>query len=211
MPEQDSSSKPAWTLSREAFNKLLAYLDADPRQASLKYEQIRRRLIKMFQWRGCHIAEECADRSIDRVARRVAAGEAPEIAEPWAYFHGVALNILREHWQDPRRREMPIEELRALEVPFHDPDEMRRRESARQEKEQSLACLERCLGRLPVETQTLVARYHREKGGGKIRLRKLLAQELNIPLNALRIRLFRIRSGLAECVETCVKAPGAVK
>lgn len=197
--------KSVWTLNQDAFDKFLYCLDADRERASEEYEQFRQRLVKIFQWRGCSNPEEYADRALDRVARRVADGQTPEIRDPWLYIHAVALNVLRERWRDPRQREVPLEESRRVESPAIDPGEVADAESARVARERQLSCLEDCMDRLPVETQNLVVRYHEGKGGTKIRTRKKLAEELGIPLNALRIRLYRIRGSLQQCVRACVE------
>ena len=98
----------AWTLDRPAFDRLLTFLDPDRQAAADKYEDIRRRLLKLFVWRGCSAPDEYVDRTIDRVARRVQEGADIQVADPYQYFHGVALNVLREHWRDPGRRTQPI-------------------------------------------------------------------------------------------------------
>jgi hypothetical protein len=40
--------KKEWVLTKESFEALLAWLDANPEAAAIKYEQIRTRLIKIF-------------------------------------------------------------------------------------------------------------------------------------------------------------------
>ena len=60
-----------WSLSQEAFDALLDWLDPDREQAGMKYEQIRSRLIKIFTGRGCVDAEELADETINRVTRKL--------------------------------------------------------------------------------------------------------------------------------------------
>ncbi|MFL6230009.1 MAG: hypothetical protein ACJ741_14655, partial [Pyrinomonadaceae bacterium] len=60
-----------WTLTRDAFEGLLTWLDSDREQAGKKYEDIRSSLIKIFTWRGVAEAEELADETINRVARKV--------------------------------------------------------------------------------------------------------------------------------------------
>ena len=62
--------KTEWILTKESFDTLLAWLDANPDAAARKYEQIRTRLIKIFVCRGCLESEDLADETIDRVARR---------------------------------------------------------------------------------------------------------------------------------------------
>src|SRR5215510_3967797 len=53
------------------FDRLLLWLDPNPEQAGELYERIRWRLIAILASRGCRDAEELADETIDRVARRV--------------------------------------------------------------------------------------------------------------------------------------------
>jgi hypothetical protein len=65
-------------------------------------------------------------------------------------------------------------------------------------------CLDRCLGRLPIETRILIRDYYSEEGGAKIKLRKQMAQRLGIQLNALRLRAHKIRISLETCVKDCV-------
>jgi hypothetical protein len=40
-----------------------------PEIAGQKYEQIRRKLVRFFEWRACSGADELADATIDRVIR----------------------------------------------------------------------------------------------------------------------------------------------
>ena len=55
------SLKKKWVLTQEAFNRLLASLDADCEQAGQKYERIRLKLIHYFAWRGTTFPEAEAD------------------------------------------------------------------------------------------------------------------------------------------------------
>jgi hypothetical protein len=52
-----------------------------------------------------------------------------------------------------------------------------------------------------------VLRYHQgknEHGENNIRHRQKLADEAGIPMNALRIRVHRLRRKLESCVQTCL-------
>jgi len=78
------------------------------------------------------------------------------------------------------------------------------RELEHLEKEHLLECLNRCLLRLSPESIYLITRYHQgEETSDKVR-RKELARALGIPLNALRIRAYRIRAELEKCVMDCL-------
>ena len=83
------------------------------------------------------------------------------------------------------------------------PDELAERSDERQTRERRLDCLDRCLRALALHNRRLLLRYHHGAGREKIESREHLADELKIPLNALRIRVYRIRSGLEACVAEC--------
>jgi DNA-directed RNA polymerase specialized sigma24 family protein len=186
------------SLTREGLEALLAYLDTDRERAGEKYEKIRRRLVKLFECRGVLLPEEPADETMDRVARRLAAGEQIRAAEPAAYFYGVARNILRERWAREReRREDPGLAPTAPEVePEPDPDDA----------ESRATCLGKCLATLPLETRRLVMEYYRQGvGARKISGRKDLAAKLGISVNMLWVRAHRARSRLERCVRDCLE------
>jgi DNA-directed RNA polymerase specialized sigma24 family protein len=192
-------------LSQEAFDRLLLCLDSDRSRAGEKYEALRRKLVSFFRWRGCAEPEDHADRAIDRVAKRLQEGAELHVADPYAYFHGVALNVLREHWREPGREGGPIVELRRSQTPATDPDAEDDSEAERQARERRLACLNTCLDELPPRLRGWVVEYHRGEGRKKIDGRRRLAETLDITVSALRIRVYRIRRVLETCVETCVK------
>jgi hypothetical protein len=54
------------------------------------------------------------------------------------------------------------------------------------------------------DARELIRAYYEGEGEVKIRNRKDLAGRLEVPLNALRIRAFRLRAKIEECVRACV-------
>jgi DNA-directed RNA polymerase specialized sigma24 family protein len=186
----------SWVLDSAGFERLLRFLDPDRERAARRYEDIRRRLLKLFEWRGCLAPDECVDRTMDRVARRLAEGAAIHVTDPYQYFHGVAVNVLREHWRTPGRR---YEELSAAAESVMPAPEPRDEEAAAFER--TLTCLEACLARLPAQTRALLLAYHAEPD--RIARRQQLAASLGIALNALRIRVHRIRATVETCVLAC--------
>src|SRR5256885_4134102 len=64
----------AAALTGEAFSKLLARLDPDRERAGEKYEDLRRTLIRFFEWRGAPFPEEQTDETFNRVARKLDEG-----------------------------------------------------------------------------------------------------------------------------------------
>jgi hypothetical protein len=58
--------------------------------------------------------------------------------------------------------------------------------------------------KLSVENRTLLIEYYQDEGQAKINRRKRLAKHLGIAINALRIRAYRVRATLLECVTNCL-------
>jgi DNA-directed RNA polymerase specialized sigma24 family protein len=206
-----TSRKKVLSITQEAFDRLLAELHPDSERAGEQYEKIRQKLVKMFQWRGCALAEECADETFNRVARKICEGTTLWTGDPYSYFHGVALNVLREYWRSPERTAETLEEIAPSQALSADPEELWLRKMEHTEKERMLECLNQCLQKLPPESLHLITRYHQGEEApdksdkmDKVR-RKELARALGIPLNALRIRAYRIRVEIEGCVENCLK------
>ncbi len=191
--------KKEWVLSQDALDTLLAWLDADRDRAGQKYESIRLRLIKIFTCRGCHEAEELADETINRVIARVDEIASGYRGDPALYFYGVSHRILLEY---ARKTHGPLTNVPAdsAAVALGTPPLV-----LTQDIEPEYQCLENCLERLPAEQRDLVVRYYQQERQAKIDHRKLLATELGIAVNALRLRAHRIRLTLQRCVLDCME------
>jgi RNA polymerase sigma factor (sigma-70 family) len=193
MPKQKDSTS-------ENFNELLAWLHQDGETAARMYENIRGTLIGIFRWRGCSDPEGMADETIIRVTRRVSELVGSYVGAPERYFYGVAKNVLHEYG---RNRDTSLstqpEQFVLPELPVEQDDS----------REHRYDCLERCLKKLTARERKLIVRYYDDNGSAKIAKRKKLAAELGIDLNALRVRVRRIRGKLQVCIEECLaKNPG---
>lgn len=188
------SLKKEWTLTQEAFELLLSSFDTDRERAGQRYERIRLKLVKYFEWRGASLPDVHADETINRVARKI--GEGEDVHNLEAYFYGVARMVFNESLKSRGREHELLDEAFAVAAPAveEDPDEARRG-----------LCLDACLRRLSGENRDLIIEYYQEEKSGKIERRKRLAARLGIPLNALRIRAHRIRINLERCVRECVQ------
>jgi DNA-directed RNA polymerase specialized sigma24 family protein len=183
-----------WDFTKEEFDRFLYWLDPDPEKSGKKYEAIQRNLIILLKRRGCLEPEDVADEAIDRVVRQVQRGLAETYqGEPAAYFITVAYHVCEE-----RRKRPPLSALQSDPPAPSPPDS---------DRESMQVCLDQCLDKLSGSNRALVLRYYREDRQSKIDDRKKLAEELGIDLNALRIRVFRIRAKLAECIESCLGGP----
>jgi len=186
--------KPAWSLTKEAFDSLLTALDSDSTIAGAKYQTLYQKLVRFFEWRQADYPSERADQTVDRVARKIQEGEKVEEVSSFAY--GVARMILLEASKERYRAQRAVEELPPPVTLFQEP----------KDEDTRLSCFERCLNNMPAETRELIITYYTDDKGSKIENRKSLADRLGIPMNALRIRAHRIRTKLEECVTGCTGA-----
>jgi DNA-directed RNA polymerase specialized sigma24 family protein len=177
-------------LTHEELEALLAQLDPDRERAGERYENIRCRLIRLFEWRGCSAPEDLADETINRAARRMAEGVELRSSDPYGYFCGIAHLLYKEELRRSSKEHRVLEsgEL-PLPIVFPEGEEV---------EDHRLECLRRCLESLPPEQRALVLRYH--QGENNIRHRRSLSEELGLPLNALRIRVHRVRRKLEACL-----------
>lgn len=195
-------------LTPGALDALLRFLDDDPERAAAEYERIRQRLIKLFRWRGCLNFHDYADATVDRVAHLIGGGTEIRTGNPYALFYGVAINLLREHWRETERERRVFGALRHAPATAPAPDEVIEQRDADRARERRLRCLRACLERLPADSLALITRYYGEGSVLDKDQRKALARELNVSINALRVRAHRIRSDVGGCVEDCThRAP----
>lgn len=173
--------------NQEAFDKLLGWLDPDRDKAGEKYQQIQYRLIRIFACHGCCDPEDLADETLDVVMRKIDWLIENYQGDPALYFYGVAK---KKHLEQQRKKPLP-------KPPLPDPP--------REEIEHAADCLDNCLEKLTAEDRSLVVQYHDESKGARIRMRKQLAAELGVSINALRIRIHHLHSDLRECVDLCMR------
>jgi RNA polymerase sigma factor (sigma-70 family) len=177
-------------ITQERFDSLLNWLDRNREIAGQKYEKIRRRLIIIFLGRGCFEAEDLADETINRVTRKL-----PQIAlnytgEPMLYFYGVA-NKIHLEWL---RKQKKINHLQLIEADNH----------AEPESESEYECLETCLATLSAAQRGLIVEYYRNEKSAKIETRRELAEKSGMSVNALQVKMFRIRMRLKKCLQNCI-------
>jgi DNA-directed RNA polymerase specialized sigma24 family protein len=146
--------------------------------------------MKFFEWRGCSFPEDLADETINRVARNLETGE--QIHHFAAYCAGTARHVFLESLRIRQREEAVQAMPESLPISVEEPDPRR-------------GCLECCLRELSQEDLKLIVEYYQEDKRARINARRDLAARLDIPLNALRIRTYRIRVRLEGCVDQCMR------
>lgn len=170
------------------FERLLSWLDPDREAAAAKYLHIRSRLIKILIRKGCWEPEDVVDETFDRVAQKVDDLKETYIGDPAAYFGGVARNVYLE-WLRKKSTPPPVPDI----VP---PDE---------ETGPEYDCLDDCLKHLAPKNRVLVLEYYQDDKQAKIDRRKALAEREGLEMEALRLRVHRIRKVLRVCVSECLE------
>ncbi|HEX2253678.1 MAG TPA: hypothetical protein VHQ65_10465 [Thermoanaerobaculia bacterium] len=183
-----------WALTPDALAGLLDLLGPDRDTAAREYERIRAKLLRLFEWRGCPRPDELVDETMNRVAHKAAGGLELRTEDPFRYACSVAYLVFKELLRDQKRQEAAVAEM-GREVREPEPDDS---------DDERMRCLQQCLGELHPRQRDLLLRYHSGEGGARIENRKRLADDLGVPINALRIRAHRLRAKLEDCVRQCV-------
>lgn len=178
-------------MTADGLEKLLERLGGDAE----KYEALRLKLCRFFVWRGCTVvrADELADEALDRTAQKLADGV--DVIKISAY----TLQVARFVWLEFTRKnkelnfgdEMPEQ---SVEYDFV------------KEADERIVCLRKCIVEIaPDETErmTLIG-YYDASAGEKIKdRRRRLAEQLGMKLNALKVKMFRLREKLEICIKDC--------
>ena len=183
-------------LSSHAFAKLLHRLGEDPEQAGEKYEDVRRTLMRFFEWRGASHADELTDETLNRIAGKL--DEGVEIKNIGAYCHEVGRLVFLESLRARERKGVALDSIE-FEIAAEDKSD----EEA--EKERRMACLDECLGTLAPENRRLIIEYYKNDSGSGIEHRQTLAARLGLRRDALANRAQRLRDKLEQCVKRCVR------
>ena len=200
-----SQLKKDWILNPQAFRQFLNWLDEGVDSNGERYLEMRRRLERYFDRRGCSSPDDLADETLNRVARKLE--EKGEIVgvSPAHYCYIVAKFVFQEFGRRSKQNQTSLDQaqssgrvIASLAVPF-------RPNVDAVAKEKLFDCLERCLSKIQPESRELILEYYRGELRAKIERRFELATSLGLTTNALSIRACRIRSKLEICVRTCAK------
>jgi DNA-directed RNA polymerase specialized sigma24 family protein len=181
--------KKIWEVTPQAFEKMLEWLDKDREVAGQKYEAIRARLIKILTYRGSRMAEEIADETFDRAARKIDKLIESYEGNPAPYLLAIANKVFLEFQRKPVFQELP----EIIAPPKSDED-----------FQPEYICLQKCLNSLAPEQREFILSYYAEQKSAKIKKRKKLAENSGIQHENLYVRAFRLRQKLQKCVFKCV-------
>ncbi len=195
--------KKDWLLTESAFRHFLNWLDEGVDSAGEKYLEMRRRLVAYFDRKNCFSADELADETLNRVARRLEEEGSIETS-PAHYCYIVAKFIFLEYLRRAERAQGSIDELSPSSGAYISSPAISERQSEAEGEEKRLTCLEHCLKDLEPNQREMIVQYYHGDQRAKIENRRALAEASGITMNALVIRVCRIRDKLESCVTRCL-------
>ncbi len=197
---QKAESKKNWAITSEAFARLLDWLDESENSDGRKYLEMRGRLVAYFDRKNCLNADELADETLNRVARRLEEEGKIESETPAKYCYITARFVFMESLRGADKKSVPLDDVlkqpKSNELTAKDDEE-------KDLKEKMLVCLEHCTEKLEAASRDIIINYYYGEERIKIENRRALAEKLGISTNALTIRACRIREKLQGCVGKC--------
>lgn len=184
--------------SFEEFERFLFWLDKDRDKAGQKYEEIRLSLTKIFYTRGCKTAEELASETLDRVVPACQKIINNYEGDPKIFCYAVAKKVFLEYTRNPEF----ISFDQSL-LPKNTADDAKEKEA----EDIKYKCLQKCLHALSPDDRELITKYHSDSAEveEKKEKKRELEKIFNISYKALRVRAYRIRKTLYDCIEKCKK------
>jgi RNA polymerase sigma factor (sigma-70 family) len=176
----------------ESFEEILVWLNPDRDVAAKMYLQLRHDLAKLFMWGRCADPEGMTDEAFDRVAKKVHKVRQTYGGDPRLYFRAVANNLIKENFRKNKAQ------VSLDDVDLPQPQTIGITEEIEE-------CLHSCLRKLDSEKRKLILAYYAKEKQAKIDHRNELAQHYEISLENLRVRVFRIRVSLEECIKKCLR------
>lgn len=179
----------------ESFDEILAWLNPDRDRAASMYLQIRADLTRIFTFNNCSDPEGLTDETFDRLAKKIHELRQTYEGDPRLYLYGIARNLIKEELKKVKTQTS----LDDFEAPANTVDETEQETAEMRED-----CLRSCLKKLSAEKRKLILGYYSKEKQEKIELRARLAKQLGTNVETLRVRVFRIRAALEECIEQCI-------
>ena len=200
VPDNTLERRREWRLSQESLQRLLNWLDGGADSDGYTYVEMRRRLRDYFARKNCRIAEDLADETLTRVARRLEEEGIAFTETPARYCYIVARFVFLEHLRETKSHRT------VAPLSSHTPQPSAPSTAEAEEvghRERLLACLETCLQELDPLNRRIITSYYIGSERVKIDNRRELAESLGLSPNALTIRASRIRKRLEACVRRC--------
>ena len=183
----------AKNLNSKSYSLLLETFSSDEKVAAFAYAKLRDSLIRFFQIKGDDAPDEAADETLDRVAAKLS--EAVLIEDLTKYSFGVARLVFLENLRKAQKQKKAFEDFRlsnALQKNDEETDDF--------------APFRKCFESLPDAEKNILQTYFDDLPFDEINENRLkLTDKLGVSLNNLRLKIFRLRRRLEDCVQHAKK------
>jgi hypothetical protein len=176
-------------LTAEALNQLLAALSKNQVAAVAAYTKLRESLIRFFQIKGDSDPEESADVTLDRVALKLSQNiEIPDLTK---FSFGVARLVFLER--------IKIEKKNKIAAAGFYADKLLPKPAA---EANDFSSLRECFNHLADAEKQLLREYYIDISPKDLfARRKQLQHDYDISLSGLRVKVFRLRERLENCLK----------
>jgi DNA-directed RNA polymerase specialized sigma24 family protein len=182
-------------MSPEEFDRLLAWFAPDRDAAAKMYLAAHKNLTRFFQFNYCNRPEDLTDEVMNRVSKKV-----PPLREGLdhiAVLRGFARHVLKEYRRSP--------DWHAEDLSGEDPAPVVTA-SGIDDAEIRSRNLQTCLAGLPERDGQLLVEYYKYEPSAKIAHRQAMAKAQQMTLNALRLKVSRLKSIVEKCVKRLTEA-----
>jgi DNA-directed RNA polymerase specialized sigma24 family protein len=175
----------ASSFDQTVFLNLFRLLEAEEQTIEARFQRCRFKLVKFFAWRRCEDPESLADETISRLLKKVSEGKEISAGNPYSYVYAIASNVFQEYGRAKEKGKtlVNLDELPEISISRAIDD-----------------CQKQCFEQLSEAKRELLAHYYLDHND-----RNSIAQEESLSLNALRLKVHRIKLELKRCCEDCRK------
>ena len=164
---------------QDPFDELLSRLERGFPDRDSRYNHLRQKLFRFFEWRRCPGAWDLADEVMARLVKSVRAGE---YVRSYAFVYQIAQYVYSEYVRAAKREESIAHNF----VP------------ATNEADPTLDCKRKCLKDLDRDKRRLLEQYYSGKPTSEE-----LAEMRGTSVANLRLQIHRIKKKLMSCYRKC--------
>lgn len=175
-------------VDQNPFEKLFRVLEPEADSVARGYETCRYKLVKFFAWRRSEDPSSLADETIRRLLKNISEGKEISPDTPYNFVYGIAHYVFKEDARDRKKRGVivNIDEIGEL-ADLRDASKLD-------------DCQKHCLEQLSEDKRGLLLRYYLDQVSCEE-----IAGAQGLTINALRVKIFHIKSWLRGCCEKCRK------
>lgn len=180
-------------LTQVQFDRFFEWLSANRDEAAETYELFRAGLVRFFLFKGCDEAETLADETLNRVALKFDTFSFEETKNRKAFIYGFATKVRLEYLREKERTHISLTDFDLPVVNKTD------------EETEIIKALKDCLSNLKTDDKKLVLEYYSKEKAVKIEHRTEIADRLGLNIDAMYMKIYRIRKALRNCVDEKIK------